>query len=163
MHFRSNESLRLVRRTGTASLWEPDRGVVATIMRSVDLFGRGYQLAKKSQAIEVGVIDLDDDSSHVTITGDLATQRSGWFWGLGIAAGAAAVAGASVLIVGLPSAPDIAALGTPALFAVTLTLARKGYRRAVEKMRLVLDGMLDRLEHDEPLEQQRPAWRDLLN
>jgi hypothetical protein len=46
--------------------------------------------------------------------------------------------------------------------AGTISLARAGYRRAVEQMRLVLDGLLDRVEHDEPLAVPRPSWRDLL-
>lgn len=161
-HFRENESLRLVRRTRGVSLWEPDSGVLASIMRSVDLFGAGYQLAKKSRAVEVSVVPLDEGSCQVTVTADLAKERSGWFWGLGVGAGTALTAGAGVFITGLPSLPDVAALGSPALMGVTLTVARRAYLRSVERMRLVLEGLLDRIEHREPLKPPRPSWRDLL-
>lgn len=162
-HFQTNESLRLVRRIRSASMWEPDRGVVASLMRGLDLLGRGYQLAKKGQAVELQVVPLGEQSSQVSLTMDLANQRAGWFWGLGIAAGGSAMAAASVFILGLPAGPpDFVALGTPLLLGLSITLARAGYRRAVGKVRLVLDGLLDRIEHDEPLEPPRPSWRDLL-
>jgi hypothetical protein len=54
------------------------------------------------------------------------------------------------------------ALLSPAFLVATVSLARAGYRRAVDRMRLVLNGVLDRVEHDEPLERERPSWRDLL-
>jgi hypothetical protein len=90
-HFRENESLRLVRRLRAGSLWEPESGVVASLVRSVDLFGRGYQLAKRARAIEVRVIPLDDDECQVMLVADLGKERAGWFWGLGVGAGSAAV------------------------------------------------------------------------
>lgn len=161
-HFLANESLRLVRRTHQASLWEPDRGVVASLLRSVDLLGRGYELAKKGQAIELRVVSLDEGTSQVTLTKDIGKERSGWFWGQGMAVGAALSAVAGVLITGSPQIPDLFALGAPALFAPSLALARAGYGRTMEKMRLVLEGLLDRLEHGEPLAPPRPSWRDLL-
>lgn len=161
-HFREDESLRLVRRTRGSSLWEPDSGVIASIVRSVDLLGSGYQLAKKSQALELSVVPLDESSCQVTLTADLGKERSGWFWGLGIGMGGALTTGAGIFIAGLPSLPDIVALGSPALLALTVGIARQAYMRAVEKMRLILDGFLDRLEHDEPLRSPRPSWRDLL-
>lgn len=161
-HFRQNESLRLVRRTKGVSLWEPDSGVVASLVRSVDLFGAGYQLAKKSRAIEVSVVPLDDGSCQVSLTADLSKDRSGWFWGLGVGAGSVLTAGAAVFITGLPSLPDLVAVASPTLMGGTLAMARMAYLRSVEKMRLVLDGFLDRLEHGEPLKPERPSWRDLL-
>lgn len=161
-HFKSNESLRLVRRIGPASLWEPDRGVFASVMRSVDLFGRGYQLAKKSRAIELRVVPIDDDSSQVVLTADLGDERAGWFWGLGVTVGGVATATASASILLLANVPDLVVVATPALLAITIALARAGYRGATNKMQTVLAGMLDRLEHQESLEPLRPSWRDLL-
>jgi hypothetical protein len=161
-HFRENESLRLARRTRGVSLWEPDSGVIASIVRSVDLSGAGYQLAKKSQALELGVIPLNEGSCQVTLTADLGKERGAWFWVLGIGTGGALATGASIFITGLPSLPDVVALGSPALLGLTMGMARRAYMRAMEKMRLILDGLLDRLEHDEPLRSPRPSWRDLL-
>ena len=161
-HFRENESLRLVRRLKAGSLWEPESGVVASLVRSVDLFGRGYQLAKRARAIEVRVVPLDEDECQVMLVADLGKERAGWFWGLGIGAGGAAVGTACGIMIGALSLPVAAAAATPALLALSVGLARAGYSRSVEQMRMVLNGLLDRLEHGEPLEVQRPSWRDLL-
>jgi hypothetical protein len=161
-HFQANESLRLVRRTSSASLWEPDRGIVASVMRGLDVFGRGYQLAKNSQAVELDVVPLSDESCQVSLTTDLGSQRAGWFWGLGVGAGVPLAALASVVVVEVSELPNLLAVLSPGILGVTVSFARAGYRRSVEKMRLTLDGLLDRIEHDEPLEPPRPAWRDLL-
>lgn len=161
-HFQTSESLRLVRRLPSASLWEPDRGMVASLKRGLDLLGRGYELAKQGQAVELQVAPLDEESCLVALTVDLGHQRAGWFWGLGVATGGAAAAAAGGLVLALSALPDLAALGAPALLGATIGLARTGYSRAVGKMRLTLEGLLDRLEHDEPLEPPRPSWTDLL-
>lgn len=160
-HFRTNESLRLVRRLRTGSLWEPEPGVVASIVRSVDVFGHGYKLAKKARAVEVRVVDMGEGECQVTLVADLGNERAGWFWGLGVAGGGGVVAGASALIVGL-DLPLLATAATPALLGAMMGVARTGYSRSIAKMRLTLDGLLDRLEHGESLETQRPSWRDLL-
>lgn len=161
-HFQQNESLRIVRRTTTHSLWEPESGVVASLMRGLDLLGKGYQLAKKSRALELRVVPLGEESSEVALTVDLGDDRAGWFWGLGFGVGAPLTFVAIALIASVQEIPNLAILASPVFIAATVSLARAGYRRALEKMRLVLDGLLDRVEHDEPLEQPRPSWRDLL-
>jgi len=161
-HFRENESLRIVRRTKTGSLWEPESGVVASLMRGFDLLGRGYQLAKKGKAVELRVVPLGEDSSRVSLTIDLTNDRAGWFWLLGVGLGAPATLAAIGIVASAPDIPNLAIALSPAFLAGTISLARAGYRRAVEKMRLVLDGLLDRVEHDEPLAPPRPSWRDLL-
>ena len=161
-HFRANESLSLVRRVKWGSLWEPEPGVVAAITRSVDLFGRGYDLAKRTRAVEIAAVPLSEDESLVTLTADLGGERASWFWGLGMAGGGGATVGASIFIVGLPSLPAVAALAAPILLAAGVTLARTGYWKVVERMQLTLEGLLDRLEHDEPLAKDRSTWRDLL-
>lgn len=160
-HFQANESLRLVRRTKTASLWEPETGVVASLMRGLDVFGKGYRLAKKGHAVELRIVPLSEESSQVSLTCDLASERAGWFWGLGAAVGFPLAWLATAVILG-SYVPNAWVLLSPVPLAITVTLARAGYRRAVEKMRLVLDGLLDRVEHQEPLEPPRPTWRDLL-
>ncbi len=132
-HFQTHESLRPVRRRSWGSLWEPEPGVVASIMRSVDLHGRGYDLAKKAKAVELQVVPLGEEWTHVALTADLTSERAGWFWALG------------VVTLGLG-----------------IWFARMGYLKSVEKMRLCLEGLLDRLEHGEPLESPPPSWRDLL-
>ncbi|MGD2153057.1 MAG: hypothetical protein PVG79_07285 [Gemmatimonadales bacterium] len=161
-HFQSNQSLQLVRRTQHTSLWEPDKSVVASVVRGLDVFGRGYKLAKRGRAVQLRVVPLSDESCQVTLTSDLGNERAGWFWGFGVGVGVplTGVWLAFILEGGLILDPWL--LAVPGIIAATVALARVGYRRGVEKMRLVLDGLLDRLEHDEPLESPRPSWRDLL-
>lgn len=160
-HFQANESLRLVRRSRSGSLWEPDRGVIASIVRSVDLFGRGYRLAKRARAIELGVAPIAETTTQVTLTADLGNERAGWFWGVGVAVGVPLAAGAGVTAAVLSEVAVLAASGLP-LIAGAVGAARLGYSRATEKMRLSLEGLLDRLEHGDSLEPQRTSWRDLL-
>jgi hypothetical protein len=161
-HFQANESLRLVRRTKIASLWEPETGVVASLMRGLDVFGKGYQLAKKGHAVEFRTVPLSEESSQVSLTCDLASERAGWFWGLGAAVGVPLAWLATAVILASYDIPNALVLLSPVPLAITVLLARAGYRRAVEKMRRVLDGLLDRVEHGEALEPPRPSWRDLL-
>jgi hypothetical protein len=161
-HFQSNESLRLIRRTRGTSLWEPDRGLVSSLLRGLDFSGRGYQLAKKTQAIELDVVPLGEESCHVSLTTDFRSQRAGWFWGLGIGAGVPLAFGTTAVIAGSLDIPNALTALSPAFVVASMALARSGYQKAVGKLRLVLDGLLDRVEHDEPLEPPRPAWRDLL-
>ncbi len=160
-HFRANESLRLVRRLKTGSLWEPESGVVASLVRSVDIFGRGYQLAKRARAVEMRVVPMGEEECQVTLVADLGNERAGWFWGLGVAAGGGSAVSAGVGLVGVAELPVAAVLAAPALLFVAMGLARTGYSRSVEKLRLIMDGILDRVEHGEPLEAPRPSWRDL--
>ncbi len=161
-HFQSNESLRLIRRTHATSLWEPDRGIVPSLLRGLDVFGRGFELAKKTQAVELDVVPLGEESCQVTLTTDCRGQRAGWFWGLGVGVGVPLAFGATAVIAGSYEIPTALAVLSPAFVVGSMALARSGYRKAVDKLRLVLDGLLDRVEHDEPLEPPRPAWRDLL-
>lgn len=161
-HFGTHESLSLVRSVKWGSLWEPESGVVAAVTRSVDLFGHGYDLAKRARAVEIATVPLSEDESLVTLTADLGGERANWFWGMGIAGGGAATVGASIWIVGLPSLPPLAALAAPVLLGAGLSLARTGYGKLVQKTRRTLEGLLDRLEHGEPLEKSQATWRDLL-
>jgi hypothetical protein len=160
-HLHSGEGLRLVRRTRSISLWEPEKGVLASLTRSVDLFGRGYQLAKKAQALELRVVPVAERESEVTFTVDLGNERAGWFWGLGVAVGGGAAAASGAVVVGL-SLPLVTVAWAPALLGAGVWLARAGYARSLRNMQVVLEGLLDRLEHGDALEPPRPSWRDLL-
>jgi len=161
-HFVSNESLRIVRRISTGSLWEPESGVVASLMRGFDLLGKGYQLAKKGKAVELRVVPLSEGSSQVSLTIDLGNDRAGWFWLLGVGLGTPFTLVAIGTAAAIPEIPNAVIGLSPVFLAATIGLARAGYRRSMEKMRLLLDGLLDRVEHEEPLSPPRPSWRDLL-
>jgi hypothetical protein len=158
-HFVKRESLRLVRRLEAGSLWEPERGVVASIVRSVDFFGHGYHLAK-ARALHLRVVPLGERRSQVWLTADLANERAGWFWGMGMGAG---LPGA-VLFGIAAGVTDLVALGvaSPLWWGGALWVARAGYLKALRRLQIGLEGLLDRLEHGEPLEPTRPSWRELL-
>ncbi len=160
-HFRTSESLRPVRRRKRESLWEPETGLVVEVARAVDFFGRGYALAKNARAVELRVVALDEERSQVSLTADLANKRTGWFWWLGVAAGGSVAVAGSVLAIQI-DIPALAVVATPAALAVSLWLARFGFQRAVDKMRLSLDGLVDRLEQRESLEPERTSLLDLL-
>ncbi len=113
--------------------------MVASLVRGLDLAGKGYQLAKKGKAVELRLVPLSEESSQVSLTVDVASDRAGWFWGLGIGAGIPLTLVAMAIIVEAYEVPNVLALGAPGLLGVTISLARAGYRRAVDKMRLVLD------------------------
>ena len=131
-------------------------------LSTFDVFGRGYKLAKRGRAVQLRVVPLSEESCQVALTSDLGNERAGWFWGFGVAVGVPMTWVWLMFIMEGGIIPDPWLLATPAIIAGTVALARLGYRRGVEKMRLTLEGVLDRLEHDEPLEPPRPAWRDLL-
>ena len=134
---------------------------MASLVRSVDIFGRGYKLAKKARAVETRAVPLGDEECQVTLVADLGSERAGWFWGLGVAAGGATSISSGTVLIAVADLPVAAAAAAPLLLFAAMGLARAGFSRSVEKMRLILDGILDRIEHDEPLEAPRPSWRDL--
>lgn len=158
-HFRKNESLRRVRRRGDRSTWKPSESLVSKMQRSFDLAGRGYELAEAKQ-VELSVSGLEEGWSLVSLTVDLRNHRTeqavAWTAGtIPVAAGLAVLFGFG----GFPLEIVIPAAGG-GVFAAgkwggALTFARKR-----EKVRLAVEGLLDRLEHGDPLEPGGPDWKE---
>jgi hypothetical protein len=108
------------------------------------------------------VVPLGEERCEVSLTMDVGNTRSGWFWGLGVAVGTPLSLIALAIVLAESAIADPWVVLAPAILGVMIAFARAGYGRSREKMLLILDGLLDRLEQDEPLEPPRPAWRDLL-
>jgi len=172
-HFRDGELLKQVRARPGSSLWEPAGGVVATMKRSLDVSGRGYELAK-ARNIEVGVHELEPGWSLITLTADLGNRRTeqalGWFLGLGAAAVPAAI---FLVAAGGPGLPILlgAALTGGAAFGTATFATNAMMRRQRARMELALHGVLDRLEggealqirdDDPPPRSKGPDWWDNL-
>lgn len=161
-HFRSRESLQSVRRRAGRSLWEPAGGLVSKMQRTLDVGGRGYELAE-ARRVELAVSGLEDGWSLVTLTVDLRNVRGehGVAWSAGAAGGAV---GATIVAVAVLGVPLIAAV--PAVAAATVGASSLGGRWTVdrkrERLELVVHGLLDRLEQGEDLEPRRPDWRERL-
>lgn len=161
-HFRSRESLQSVRRRAGRSLWEPAGSLVSKMQRTLDVGGRGYELAE-ARRLELAVTGLEEGWSLVTLTVDLRNVRTeygiGWLSGLtGAASGAGFVA---VLVLGAPvllAAPALAAAAVGGTSAAT----RWALQRRRDRVELVLHGLLDRLEAGQELEPRRPDWRERL-
>lgn len=161
-HFRERESLQSVRRRAGRSLWEPAGSLVSKMQRALDVGGHGYELAE-GRRVELSVAGLEDGWSLVTLTVDLRNVRSehgiGWISGLaGAGSGAGVVA---VLVLGVPALVAVPALAAAAVGG-TSAATRWTLQKKRRRLELVLEGLLDRLEHGEELEPRRPDWRERL-
>jgi hypothetical protein len=156
----AGESLRQVRKRDRRSRWEAEEGVVASIQRSLRWGGRTYELARAA-FVDMNVEDLEEGFSLVTLAADLSPTRSNaaWGWTTGVTTGAAGAGLGIGLAVGFPF---LAAPAAVAGLAGGVAAARKDHARTSERMRLALEGILDRLEAGEPLLAPGPSWRDRL-
>ncbi|HEU4566285.1 MAG TPA: hypothetical protein VFS05_16600 [Gemmatimonadaceae bacterium] len=148
------ECLQVKRRFPDRTTWEAKRGLVGSIQRGLDLSGRGFVLARAGE-VAATVVPVDDTRVLVRLDADLSTSRKGHLAGGGaiaaggIAAGAASVGIASVL----PEATTaLYVISSAVAAASSLVGALGGYGvarrhlRAVAKVQLALEQILDRLE-----------------
>lgn len=161
-HFRERESLEPVRIRPGRSLWEPRGGLLDKMQRALDVGGRGYELAE-ARSVELAASELEEGWSLVTLTADLENVRRdhavGWLAGsFPFFLGGAVVASATA---GLPWEILVASAGGATAGAAAWG-AGWSYGRRRDRVRLVLEGLLDRLEQGLPLEPERPSWRDKL-
>lgn len=163
-HLADRELLRRVRHQPGRSLWEPAGGLLSTMKRAMDVGGHGYELAK-ARSVELAIESLEPGWSLVTITADLRNARTetavGWHVG-GLAVGISAA-----VTFGLAGLSELAVLfgsgltGAAGLGAATWATSRH-YAKRRERTRLVLEGLLDRLELGEPLSPPSGSWREKL-
>lgn len=162
-HFRTRESLQAVRQRPGRSLWEPAGGLLSKMQRTMDIGGRGYELAE-ARRVELAVSQLEEGWSLVALTVDARNLRSqlavNWL------AGSAPVWLFGFLVLemgmGLP-----AVVSGPLAGAGVLGTGAAGGKWSFSKKRrrleLVVSGLLDRLERGGPLEPDRPpGWRERL-
>lgn len=165
LHLRERELLKRIRRQPGRSLWEPAGGLLSTMKRAMDVGGHGYQLAK-ARNVELVVEGLEAGWSLVSLIADLRNERvetaTGWHIGaLAVAVSAAvsmSLAGLSELAVLLGSG----ASGGVGIGAATWATSIH-YAKRRERTRLVLEGLLDRLELGEPLSPRSSgSWKEKL-
>ena len=139
----SGELLRLKRRfSDEASSWEPQRGTLASLKRSLGLGGREYLLARTAEVV-AQVTTLSADRTHVRLVADVGNTRRQHLGGAGALATAGAGAAGIGLLLGF--AVSVAVLPVPVALLGALLVARS---RRVERYRVALEQVLDRLEHE---------------
>jgi len=148
-HLAAGESLTRVRKRGGSSLWEPAGGPVENLRRAFRIGGRSFELARAGQ-VELSVASLEEGHSLVTLTADVRKIRSeegvGWMLGAG-AIGAAASIGVGFIVL----SPLLALPGALVGGGVGRVIGRSQFRNRADRIRLAMEGILDRLESGEPL------------
>lgn len=162
------ESLVAVRRRAGTSIWEPAEGFVAQLQRGLKWGGQRYQLAEARQ-VELSVQPLEEGYALVTMTLDVrnvrAEQGGGYLAGFGGGAGALAftvAASAALPPIGLVAAA-VAAVTAGGLGG--LAAGRHAFETRRERLRLEMEGLLDRLERgalDADAGRPRGPFRDAL-
>lgn len=153
------ETLSVQRRFAERTVYEPAPGVMADMtrmMRSMHARGDwGHFRLSKARSVAVGVRGTGERSCFVTLAADLTPVRTGWATG-GVVSGSGA-GGATALVLALVVAPPAALLGVP-VAAGSLWGMQAAYRASARRASEKLEGMLDRLEHGEPLSPPRSSW-----
>jgi hypothetical protein len=144
--FMRRQKFRVLRRKGGCTIWEPDRGLVASISRSIDFNKRIVLRETLRPTTCVVPIPGDDGRSHVRFELDMRRARRGWYvlpvvlGALGATAvGAAAVVGTPIeVVLGAPAAAAAAGGGYAG--------ARVGYRSGRDRTITAIEGFLDTLD-----------------
>lgn len=138
----TGELLRVKRRfSDQATSWEPQRGTLASLKRSFGLGGRDYCLARTTE-VAGRLTPVAAERTHVRLVADVGNTRRSHLGGAGVLAGAGAGAAGLALLLGF--AIPLAILPAPVALIGALLLARS---RRVDRYRVALEQVLDRLEH----------------
>jgi hypothetical protein len=157
-HFAEGESLRRLRKRGDRSLWEPAGGVRAVVRRALKVGGSSYDLVR-AKSLELSLVPLPEGQVLVTMTADVRSVRSGagvgGMLGMGIPAAAVGTGlgfGFGFPLIGIPAALVGLAGGA--------AIGRAHLAGESARIRIAMEGILDRLEAGEPLATLRPGdWR----
>ncbi|TVR64008.1 MAG: hypothetical protein EA422_07665 [Gemmatimonadales bacterium] len=156
------ESLRRIRKQGNRSRWAPAEGMLASLQRGLNWGGRTYELARCS-SVEMSIEGLGDGRSVVALVADHSKRRAeatfGWTAGLGLGGGLGLGLGLG-LVTGI--GPLLVAPGLLLGVGTGAAAARADYGKESARIRLALEGILDRLEAGEPLLGGTASWRDRL-
>jgi hypothetical protein len=147
------ECLQVQRRFSDRITWEPQRGLLGKIRRTVNISGRGYYLMDAEQ-VSATVLPVDATRAVVRLDADIRASRARRV-GAGGAVGAVGTLMSGVVGLGLVIAhlPLLIAAGVAVLPFAGGSLA--GYRVArthrgiLSGVQLALEQILDRLEHGE--------------
>jgi hypothetical protein len=149
------ELLRIKRRFPDRIIWEPQRGLEATVRRAFNVGGRAYAL---SRATDVSGTIVPTDESHVLVRVEAAL--TGYRRGLvrqTMAAGTLGALGTGVALA-VHVAAWFAAAPVVVMAGAGYFIARELHANAVSRAQLTLEQLLDRLERGE-----RPQTPSLLN
>ncbi|HVF31625.1 MAG TPA: hypothetical protein VM933_01200 [Acidimicrobiales bacterium] len=144
--FLRSQVMRVCRRRGPLTVWEPSHGLGANLVRGIDILDR--MRLSRVDGVEL-LVERSGDGAAVRVVLDLArihrSARTGTIAG-GVVGAGGIVAGVAGLVLGAPEAllavPASAGTGAGAYFGARSTYA-KHVRRAIEAVELVLD----ELEH----------------
>jgi hypothetical protein len=148
------ELLRIKRRFPDRIVWEPQRGLEATVRRAFNVGGRAYAL---SRATDVSGYVVAVDESHVLVR--VEAELSGYRRGLvrqTMAAGTLGALGTGVALA-VHVATAFAAAPVVIMAGAGYLVARELHASAVSRAQLSLEQLLDRLERGE-----RPQTPSLL-
>lgn len=161
-HFRNHESLRAVRRLPGTSLWEPAGGVLSAVQRSLNVHGWGYQLAR-ARSVELLITEVGEERSLVTLAVDVRNVRAENAWGW-VFLGFLAIFAPPILLGPFTelSRELLLAMGAGVGGGLAFMGTRRNVHRETGRIRQVMEGLLDRLEAGEPLQDETPSWRDRL-
>ncbi len=164
-YFRERETLTPVRQKPGHSLWEKAGGLLSSLQRGLDLSGHGHELAK-ARSVELFVQQLEPGHSLVTVIVDLRNERlnhaGGWAAAfIPLLGGGGAVLGAVLTGDPIFFAAGLG-LGSVAGLAGGAAATSASYRRRLDRLTLLVQGLLDRLESGRSLVAGDGSWRDRL-
>lgn len=141
----AGELLSVKRRFRNGASWERQAGALVSLKRSLGVGGRRFMLSRAKE-VTARIAQLGPSRCHVQLVADLSNSFREQLTGAGLFTGAGAVASGAALIIGV--LPPFAVI--PALLAVPLAVVIARSRRAeVERVRVALEQVLDRLERGE--------------
>ncbi len=162
---RREECLQVKRRLVDRIVWEPRRDFLGSVKRGLNLGGRSYSLAR-THDVAATAVTIDSASTLVQIDADLRPARAARVRGGSGLAATGAVAGLSLLGVGvvlgaaIPLIPLIGLAMIPAAAGTGIGIrVARGFRATAERVQLSLEQALDTIEHGEP---PRPRVSDVL-
>lgn len=137
------QGLQPLRRAPGLSVWEPSGGLTDMVERLTDFSGRRFKLVE-AEAVSLNLTGWDRDHVLVRLSADLSEKRKEWInnWAGGIAVALVviwAVFDSSAWIWLL-----LAALGIAGVVVAILDI-RRNMRAQCRRIRLALDGILDRI------------------
>lgn len=167
----TREYLQVIRRRDQAAVFAPAEDMISSLARTFTRPDKRYHLAR-SRNVRIAVRPLDQGRSHVRLDLDLGDRRrnailTGFIGGGLVSAplGAAVAIPVGIAVASMTGdAAAVAAAITTGMgtFGLGMTgaikLAGMHFHRRVERARLELDGLLDRLQRNERLAPPPSPW-----
>ncbi len=143
--FLEGELLQVKRRFPDRTSWEPKEGAFASLKRSLGLGGRSYLLARGREVVS-RVTQLDEQRCHVQLVADFGNTRNEYIGGAAFLGGAGGTVSAIAMVAGVIA--PVALIPVAAAIPMAIFAARSR-RQKIERVKVALEQVLDRLEHGE--------------